>query len=919
MKKDKMKLGYWMFLFPVLILLVVSPGNAEGLLLSNEGSSSSSSIIERYTFTVEADEAGKYCLLADYKVASKGIQKLVFALRVNGELQDPAHENLTLPAAWRDESQDYAVNEFGSDLYPLPVLVEEDQHQYLRERVYCSDEPLLFDLQAGNNEIEITVTEASAVFSALTAVKPEAIPDFETYVSEIQGQKVDTEPIVIEGEKYTTKTVSSIRAGRSRNAELHPFDASRATINCLAGSTWDDPGEGVNYTFTVNETGVYYLGVRYQQNSKSDMNTFKTIRMDGKTICQPLSAYGFAYTGSGIEETVLSVQGQPIPFYLESGEHTLSMISTAAPIAAAHSTLRQVVTEMNTLALDIRVISGNKVDTERSWKLDYYMPEAHERLQGILEKIDHVYSVLETSGVGTGKTTLSTLDAARRQVEGYLTDKDGLDNLVNQLPSFAQSSGSMAESLSLMAPDMLLQPLTIDRIYLLGDPKDLPNDNTGFLEKAWQEVRKTVLSFTVESDTAQTNRDDQLNVWLIGSVQEQEVLRELADQAFPGSSVHIALANEGKIQLAIAADNAPDVVLGGNITQPYQLGIRGAVYDLSTFEDFEEVKNQFYSESFVPVTLGESIYALPQTMDMWVFFYRSDILDMLGLEVPDTWDELIAMLPTLYRYGMNVNTAMAAGGALKNYTQLMPLIMECGGELYAPDGMSAAFCTPEFIDGFTRLTELYTKYGVATSIGNFYSSMRNGTAPVGISAIGTYTLLRRAASELDGMWGVAPIPALEKNGEYSRLHPAVVSGCYLLSSTKRAQEGWEFLKWWMSAETQNNFATRLQTTYGEEYLWITANREALAQTTVFADQDREVLLVQLESLKEIPSHPATMLVQRALSDAWNRVVFNGEDVRSALDTAQLEADRGIRKKLQQFGLIDESGTVVRTLWQEEEP
>ena len=80
-----------------------------------------------------------------------------------------------------------------------------------------------------------------------------------------------------------------------------------------------------------------------------------------------------------------------------------------------------------------------------------------------------------------------------------------------------------------------------------------------------------------------------------------------------------------------------------------------------------------------------------------------------------------------------------------------------------------------------------------------------------------------------------------------------------------------------------------------------------------------MLLTQLESLKEIPSHPATMLVQRALTDAWNRVVFNGEDVRSALDTAQLEADRGIRRKLQQFGLIDESGTVIRPLWQEEKP
>ena len=125
-------------------------------------------------------------------------------------------------------------------------------------------------------------------------------------------------------------------------------------------------------------------------------------------------------------------------------------------------------------------------------------------------------------------------------------------------------------------------------------------------------------------------------------------------------------------------------------------------------------------------------------------------MDTLGLEVPETWDEMIEILPTLYRYGMSVNTSLSWGGALKGFTQTMPIIMQNNGELYTADGMSAAFTSPEFIEGFTMLTDFYTKYGMSTSISNFYSSFRNGTAPIGVSALGTYTLLRRAASELEG-------------------------------------------------------------------------------------------------------------------------------------------------------------------------
>ena len=911
---------FTLFVIVSLVLLCIPPALAMDPLPTEWESSGSPFLSgENQCFTLEVPAEGDYQLRMRYIATGAGVQKLAFALRVNGELQQEAHEHLSLPSSWKDESDTYWVNEFGSELFPIPVLTGAELNESLRERVYCADAPLLFHLQAGINQVEIEVTESSATFLGVTATWAQTIPDVASYTSSLPAQPGQGS-IMLEGEKYTTKSDSDIRPDRSRSTAFHPFDAAAVRINSLAGSTWDEPGESVTYQFTIDHAGVYYLALRYQQSEKSDMDVFKTIRIDGVTLCDALAAYGFAYTGSGVQETFVQTEDGAIPFYLEAGEHQLTFVSTAEPVAQAHAMLRQVVTDMNNLALDIKMISSNKVDADRDWNLEYYVPGTRACLEDIQTKIAQVYDLLEKGDVGSGQTTLSTLVATQRQIEKYLTEKDGLNDLVNQLSSFAHASGSLAESLSLLAPDMLLQPLTIDRIYWLDQCEQLPGEDMGALQSAWQEVRKTVLSFLRESDTAQTQQKDKLNVWLVGSAQELEILRELVSLAYPDGSVHVSLANENKIQLAIAADNAPDVVLGSGVSNAYQLGIRNALYDLAQFEDFTAYSENFYAQSLVPLTLEEQVFALPQTLDMWVTFYRKDILDKLGLEVPVTWDDMISIMPTLYRYGLEVNTALSSGGALKSFTQMMPLIMQNGGELYAADGMSATFTTPEFIKGFTYLTEMYTKYGASTSIGNFYSSFRNGTAPIGVSALTTYTLLRKAANELDGMWGISLMPAVvQEDGTLSRSHPAVVTSCYILSATQRAEESWNFLKWWMSASVQSTFSERLQSIYGEEYLWITANKQALSQTTLFADQDREIILAQMEAMQEVPPHPASMLVQRALSDAYNKVVFSGVDVRSALDTAQLEANRGIRKKLQQFGLMDELGNVITPLWKDDEP
>lgn len=874
-----------------------------------------------YTFSVQADAAGTFPLRLTYRIVQSSMQQATVTVRINGEMQQGSHERVILPALWQDITQEYAVNDFGNDLYPQAVHVAKEQTCMLRESIYSADVPLLFELKAGENTVEFTLHDTDAEILHVEAVQTNGPMAWDGYIETIQFPNAAmSEAIVLEGEHYAFKSIASIRGSRSRSTQLHPYDAVHNRINALDGSTWAEPGNAVSWTFSVPEDGMYYLGLRYQQTERKDMKVYKTIKVDGVTVTEPLSAYGFEYTGSSVKNEVLNVKGKAIPFYLTQGEHTVTLISTAEPYQHIHQQLQQLTTDMNSLALDIKIISGNKVDKDRDWQLEYYLPDVRSRLEALALEIDAIYALVTEGDHGSADSTLSTLLVARRRIDQFLTDKDGMDDLVNELNSFAQASGSLAESIALLVPALLNQSLTIDRLYVLATPEQLPDDGMNFLQSIWQEVCKTALSFFVEADTAQTNKEDALNVWIIGSAQELEILREMVSSAYPEKNVNISLAtSEGKIQLAIAAGNAPDVVIGGSMMFAYQLGIRNAVCDLTQFAGFEKVAQNFYKESLVPATLNGHVYALPQTLEIWLLFYRTDILESLGLTVPETWDEVVDVLPTLYRYGMDFNTVPAYGGALKNLTALMPLMLQNDADLFAKDGMSVAFTSAAFSEGFIQLTDLYTKYGMSTAINNFYSSFRNGTVPIGISGLGTYVLLSEAATELDGLWNVALLPGLKTETGINRSHPAVNTGCMIIADTNRAEEAWEFLSWWMDAQVQNDYALRLQTTYGTEYVWVSANRIALEESSLFPAEVKTVILQQLACMREIPSHPATTLVQRALSNAWNEVVFSGVDVRTALDSAQLEADRGIVRKLQQFGYIDGAGKTVLQLWKEEAP
>ena len=85
--------------------------------------------------------------------------------------------------------------------------------------------------------------------------------------------------------------------------------------------------------------------------------------------------------------------------------------------------------------------------------------------------------------------------------------------------------------------------------------------------------------------------------------------------------------------------------------------------------------------------------------------------------------------------------------------------------------------------------------------------------------------------------------------------------------------------------------------------------EAFEQMPISEDH-KKVILDQWEWLYEFPKTPASYMVEREISNVWNKIVFDGENARSTLDDAVILMNQELTRKMEEFGYI-EDGKVVK--------
>ncbi|MFC5649900.1 extracellular solute-binding protein [Paenibacillus solisilvae] len=864
------------------------------------------------TFEVNVKQSGLYQIAFDYYIMDTSILPTEGYVKINGQYPYYEARRIIFQNLWENNTQNLKTDRYGNQLLPRPAKAEGWQTTYAYDSSYFHMEPLKFKLSEGNNQITIVNTRGDMLLGDVIVQSPLQQDTYEQYLElqKVKAAEPEDENIVItEGENYTYKNDSSIRASSEKNSALTPYDSEKRLLNIIDGTSWLKGGQSVTWKLNVPKSGYYHLAFKYKQSIKYDLPAFRKIEIDGQVPFRELENYPFPY-GDRWQNETLGNGEKPYLFYLEQGDHALRLTVNLSNLRPLAEDMTAMMNEINALTLKIQKLTGNKSDVYRDWALSEYIPNLDKTLNGWADRLDQRYKQVDLYNRDTAEIEeLINLKLAAKQLRKLAKDPDALPNHLDLL---SQGSSSASQYMGDLLQRITESPLSIDKIYTYQN-NELPAPTAGLFKRMKESFKSFFMSFGKKQYSTAKDSNGELEVWVNRPRQYVELLQKMIDEQYtPETGINVKLSimpDENKLILANASGKQPDVALGVSNYLPYELAIRGAVMDLRKFGDYSEVMKQFSEGAIIPFAFEDGVYALPETQNFWVQFYRKDIMDSLKLPIPSTWDDVVNILPELQRLGMNYYEPNALYRGFKPFTTTTPFIYQFGGELFDKDGMSTAIDSEKALEGIKFMTDLYTIYNVPEDVPNFYNHFRYGTLPIGISDFSTYIQLRTAAPEIANWWKITLHPGVEKDGHVVRWAPAGGQSGMIFKDTGHPQESWSFLKWWMSADVQLEYANSLQTAYGETYMWNTANLSAFEQLP-WPEEDKKVILEQFKWVREPSRVPGAYMVEREISNVWNKVVFNGKNPRTTIDDSVIRTDREIKKKMEEFGYFKD-GQVVK--------
>lgn len=206
-------------------------------------------------------------------------------------------------------------------------------------------------------------------------------------------------------------------------------------------------------------------------------------------------------------------------------------------------------------------------------------------------------------------------------------------------------------------------------------------------------------------------------------------------------------AYKTKIKTAIGAGKAPTIIWGwgGGTLRSYVRA--GQVDDLTPwFDRNPEVKNRLFPSSFGAATVDGKIYAMPfESVEPIVLFYNKRVFDDVGVEPPQSWDDIMALVPRFNAEGI---APFSLGGQSRwtNMMWLEFLFDRIGGpEVFQAvfDGEKDAWSHPAAIDALAKVQDLIKADGF---IKGFSSITADSNADQALLYTG------KAAMMLHGSW-----------------------------------------------------------------------------------------------------------------------------------------------------------------------
>lgn len=854
-------------------------------------------------FDVYCEEAAIYRLAFCYRGLEK--QETEIAVLIDEEYPFVEAESIKLPTYWTDDGIP-RVDADGNEFAPKQQISEEYVSGCACDNSGKTDEPYLFRLTQGTHKITVKFTAGSCLLKSLSLKAQEEIPAYSAAVDLKAAEKSEdiNDVITLEGEAaYLKSSASLIPRSDDASADVSPSNSKNALINYIGGSNWSGQNDTISWKFSVKQSGYYSLAFLYRQNQVLGGFSYRNLMIDGATPFEEASSLKFTYKSSWQYSEFVDGEEVPYLIYLEEGEHTLSLSVTTGELADIYNRLSDVTADLGDLYIDITMVVGETVDVSRSYELFNQIPQFNERLSAAADELNSIASALEKLQEKKGGSNISTINSAVETLQKMY------DN-----PYYAHKYKSAYytayTNLSALLGTITDMPLDIDRIFIIGKGANFEKPTASIAEKLIFSAKRFLFSFLGDYSDEKSDGadDDELTLWVNWGRDQTQVLDAMIQSEFTaeyGIPVNVKLVNATLIQ-AILSGDGPDVMLQMSRTEPVNLAMRNALIDLSGFDDFEEVIDRFSDGATIPFEYGGGTYALPDTMSFYVMFARTDVLEEMGLEIPKTWQEFIHTMTVLQHSNLQVSlpytqiadstTVNVGVGGLTLYPTLLA---QNNLSLYNSDLSASTLTNEPQIAVFNDWVEFYTKYKVPKTM-DFYNRFRIGSAPLGIATYTLYTQLKAAAPEIDGRWQIALIPGVQnKDGSVNHASAMSGTGCAITKLSKNPEKAWEFLKWWTSVETQNNYSDNLEALLGPLGRVATSNIEAL-NNMVWDDESLEILNSQIECGVQIPEIPGGYYTARGIDQAFWNVVEQNENPTDMLLEWGAVVDGEIQRKRSEY-------------------
>ena len=860
------------------------------------------------TWKVQVPQAGLYNIRLDYlTTASRGVD-IERELLINGELPFAGASTLCFSRLWKDATEVRKDNQ-GNDIRPSQMEVFAPQSAFCRDDMGYQTEPYSFYFREGENTLTLRAVNEPFILQGITLEPPVNYASYADY-SASQPETAMTETGLtysqtVQGENSSLRSAPSLYARYDRSSsQTVPYSVTKTVLNYIGGDPWTNPGEWIQWDFEVPEDGYYNITIKARQMYQRGALSGRTVYIDGEVPFVDLETVTFFYNTSWDMKTLSDKDGKPLRFYLTAGKHTLRMEVTLGEMGSVLKEVEDSIYRLNQIYRKLLVLTGVNPDRFRDYNLAAVYPEAIEAMD--LES-KRLYKIVDDIVAITGEKSdrAAVAQTLANQLETFVENNDRItesfSNFKDNITSLGTAMQNMSES-----------KLDVDLIMITGEKAAVPKVHENFFTGLIHEIRSCVSSFTVDYNSLGDKYDeneDVLEIWITTGRDQSTVLKTMVDDTFTaktGIKVNVKLVQADAILTAVVAGNGPDIVLSVSGWFAVNYAMRNAVEDMTQFPGYEEVIAPFQASILEPLTYNNGtktgVYGLPETQNFNLLFYRTDIMEELGLPIPNTWEELIAELPTIQ--GNSLTVALPYPDiALADISVLDSMIYQNGGSIYDPDGKRTLVDSEAGVSAFKQYTSLYNDYGLPT-VFDFVSRFRSGEMPMGVASYATYNTLMVSAPEIRGLWDFTLIPGTEQpDGSIDRTAQTDGLCCMIVATEDEhlKQNAWEFVKWWVSSEAQVRFGREMESVLGASARYQTANRDALRQLA-WSNAQLKILEEQMSHTRGFPEIAGGYSTTRHITNAIRRVINTKEDPRETLLNYARTINEEIRIKRREFNL-----------------